>query len=567
MKPLLLICFVTYVMGWELSVLHVNDIHARMEETSKYSTPCKEKDQKRGKCFGGLARIAKVVKKLKSEEENVVWLNAGDFFQGTIWYSKFKWVPVAQFNNLLEFDAMTLGNHEFDNGMDGILPFLKHITCPIVVSNIDHESVEPEFNQLVETSIILNIGGKKIGLVGYLTPETVFSSNPPKDMKFLDEVETISKEVEKLTSAGINIIIALGHSGYAKDKEIAEQVPDVDIVVGAHTHTFLLDKEHKNPSNNEIEGPYPTVVKNSKGQNVLVVQAFAFTKYLGQIKVNFTEAGEVNNWEGMPILLNSNIGKDEAITAALRPWKEKLQEETKKIVGETKVFLVKSRALETNLGNLLTDAMVFAYRHKRNVEGHKFKMALMNSGGIRSSVSIGKIRMENIMTVFPFESTIDTMSLLGKHIREALEHGVKDFSEDGKNKEGGFFQISGLKVQYDLSRDPGFRLLKVKTICKECKEEIYEDLNDEETYEIITTSYIAGGGDGMTSIANNKKNYEIGELDTDVFHDYLAAHPVVEPEVEGRISLMLEGTQEDPSLSYPMFDFLMQYWQHLVNYF
>ena len=245
----------------------MNDIHVRMEETSKYSSPCKEKDQKAGKCYGGLARISAAVKKFKSEENNVVWLNAGDFFQGTIWYSKFKWEPVAQFNNLLEFDAMTLGNHEFDNGMDGLLPFLKNTTCPIVVSNIDAKNSETQFSKIVKPSVILDIAGKKVGVVGYITPETVFTSSPPKNLEFLDEVEEVTKEVHKLTQQGIDIIIALGHSGYEKDKEIAEKVPDIDIVVGAHTHSFLFtetDKD-KNPSNNEIAGPYPTIVENTKG--------------------------------------------------------------------------------------------------------------------------------------------------------------------------------------------------------------------------------------------------------------------------------------------------------------
>ena len=117
-----------------------------------------------------------------------------------------------------------------------------------------------------------------------------------------------------------------------------------------------------------------------------MVQAFAFTKYLGHVKLNFSNDGLVTNWEGMPILLDNTFEKDEAITAALVPWKDELNEVTKKIVGETKVFLDKSRENETNLGNMLTDAMVFAYRKKTNVDGLRFKLALLNSGGIRSSI-------------------------------------------------------------------------------------------------------------------------------------------------------------------------------------
>ena len=132
-----------------------------------------EKKKLTGKCFGGLARISKAVQNLKAKEENVVWLNGGDFFQGTIWYSKFKWEPIAQFNNLLNFDAMTLGNHEFDNGMDGILPFMKNTSCPIVVANLNADKMKTEFKNLYSSSTILNVGGRKVGVIGYITPETV----------------------------------------------------------------------------------------------------------------------------------------------------------------------------------------------------------------------------------------------------------------------------------------------------------------------------------------------------------------------------------------------------------
>eukprot|EP00092_Neocalanus_flemingeri_P105137 GFUD01134718.1.p1 GENE.GFUD01134718.1~~GFUD01134718.1.p1 ORF type:complete len:573 (+),score=142.63 GFUD01134718.1:442-2160(+) len=555
----LCLCGVCPVLGWELSLLHVNDIHARMEETSVYSGPCTEEDKLEEKCFGGLARISKAVKKFKKEDQNVVWLNGGDFFQGTIWYSKFKWKPVAQFNNLLDFDAMTLGNHEFDHGLEGLIPFLKKNTCPVVVANLDATDTETELDDLVSHSIVLTVGGKKVGVVGYLTPETVYTSNPPKELEFLDEVESVTKEVEKLTKQGIDIIIALGHSGYEKDKEIAEKVPNIDIVVGAHTHSFLFSEtdERKNPSNNEIEGPYPTVVTNTLGQTVLVVQAFAFTKYLGHIKVNFSNTGQVTEWQGMPILLDSTFGKDEAIISALVPWQEQLKKVTKKIVGASSVFLSKSREKETNLGNMLADAMIFAYRKKTTVDGLRFKLALLNSGGIRSSIDVGNITLGEIITVFPFEHTVDSLSLTGSFIRKALEKGVSEFSADGKNNAGQFFQVSGFQVTFDVTRDPGFRVLMVRTLCKQCTEDMYVDLNEDETYPVLTNSYIANGGDGMTAISNNRKNYAIGDLDTDVLQDYLEENPLVHPETEGRIKIVTSTSSSSTVLNSLVFPIII----------
>ena len=278
MRLLLVTCCVSSVLSWKMSLLHVNDIHARMEETSKYSRPCDETYKFARKYFGGLARISQTVRNFKAKEENVVWLNGGDFFQGTIWYSKFKWEPIAQFNNLLSFDAMTLGNHEFDNGMDGILPFMKNTSCPIVVANLNAVNMKTEFMNLYSPSTILNVGGKKVGVIGYITPETVYTSSPPKELEFLDEIEAVSKEVEKLTNQGVDIIIALGHSGYKKDKEIAETVLCIDIVVGAHSFLFSETDNPKNPSKNEIQEPSSTAITNTEEQILLVFEAFVFTK-------------------------------------------------------------------------------------------------------------------------------------------------------------------------------------------------------------------------------------------------------------------------------------------------
>ena len=128
-----------------------------------------------------------------------------------------------------------------------------------------------------------------------------------RNLSITEEVEAVSKEVERLHNDGVDIIIGLGHSGYEKDKEIAEKVPHIDVIVGAHTHSFLFTEteKKKNPSTNTIRGPYPTIVNNRDGGKTIVVQAFAYTKYLGHVKLNFTETGQLADWQGEPILLDN----------------------------------------------------------------------------------------------------------------------------------------------------------------------------------------------------------------------------------------------------------------------
>ena len=138
------------------------------------------------------------------------------FCQGTVWYTQFKWRVVSLFNNLLNFDAMTLGNHEFDDKIAGLEPFLRNQSCPVVVTNMN-VSLAPALAGLTVPSVRLEVGNKMVGIVGYITPDTKHISNP-EGVTFTDEIEALKTEVKRLHDEGINIIVALGHSGYEKDR-------------------------------------------------------------------------------------------------------------------------------------------------------------------------------------------------------------------------------------------------------------------------------------------------------------------------------------------------------------
>lgn len=156
----------------------------------------------------------------------------------------------------------------------------------------------------LKNSTILVVSGKKIGVIGYLTPETKIISTTEKVI-FKDEVACVREEVKKLKEQGVDILIALGHSGFETDKKIAREVEDIDLVIGGHSHTFLY---HGKPPDVELpEGFYPTEVVQNNGRKVYVVQAYAYTKYLGNLSVSFDIRGEVTHIEGNPILVDANV--------------------------------------------------------------------------------------------------------------------------------------------------------------------------------------------------------------------------------------------------------------------
>lgn len=221
----------------------------------------------------------------------------------------------------------------------------------------------PQLQGRIKKSIVVERSGHKIGIIGYLTPETHDISDPGK-VKLTDEIKAINEEAERLKKEeNVKVIIALGHSGYKRDKVIAAECPLVDVVVGGHSNSFLFTGKPW-PSSEEPSGNYPTLVTQSNGKVVPVVQAYAYTKYLGYMNLTFDSDGKLTDYPGKPILLDHTWPQDQEILERLKPYKEKLEEFSQKLVGETRVKLDKSREKESTLGNLFTDAMVYWVRNE-----------------------------------------------------------------------------------------------------------------------------------------------------------------------------------------------------------
>ncbi|XP_025073201.1 apyrase-like isoform X2 [Pogonomyrmex barbatus] len=401
---------------FELSIIHLNDFHARFEQTGPFSGSCREGHEE--DCVGGIARVYTAVNQLMSERPNAIFLNAGDHFQGTLWYNIHRWNATALFMNMLPHDAMTIGNHEFDNKIEGLVPFLKNVNAPVVVTNID-DSEEPAIQGLYKNSTIIERNGTKIGVIGVILSTTNLLSNTEK-LKFLDEVETVNEEAKRLKEKGIKIITVLSHCGLDVDRIMAEKCPLVDVIIGGHSHTFLYSGPP--PFIDRPEDEYPVVVmQNKTGRTVLIVQAAAFTKYLGNLTVWFDDKGEVVDWDGNPILLDQSIEEDPDILEALKPWKKEVDATALKKIGSTRVLLERNcRYEECNMGNLITDAMVDAFVDNAENKTHwtYAAVACSNAGGIRTSIEESEITYGDLMMVQPFENTWDTIELTGKSIEK-----------------------------------------------------------------------------------------------------------------------------------------------------
>ncbi|XP_073934704.1 5'-nucleotidase isoform X2 [Castor canadensis] len=496
--------------AWELTILHTNDMHSRLEQTSEDSTKCNNASL----CVGGVARLFTKVEQIRRAESNVLLLDAGDQYQGTIWFTVYKGTEVAHFMNALRYDAMALGNHEFDNGVEGLIdPLLKKAKFPILSANIKAKgSLASQISGLYLPYKILSVGGEPVGIVGYTSKETPSLSNPGTNLVFEDEITALQPEVDKLKTLNVNKIIALGHSGFEMDKLIAQKVKGVDIVVGGHSNTFLYTGTP--PSKEVPAGKYPFIVTSDDGRQVPVVQAYAFGKYLGYLKVEFDEKGNVITSHGNPILLNSSIPEDPSIKADINQWRIKLENYSTQELGKTIVYLdgttQSCRFRECNMGNLICDAMINNnLRHPDDMFWNHVSMCILNGGGIRSPIdeqNNGTITWENLAAVLPFGGTFDLVQLKGSTLKKAFEHSVHRYGQST----GEFLQVGGIHVVYDLSREPGDRVVQLDVLCTKCRVPSYEPLKMDEVYKVILPSYLASGGDGFQMIKKELLKHDSG---------------------------------------------------------
>ncbi|KAJ8356081.1 hypothetical protein SKAU_G00188750 [Synaphobranchus kaupii] len=546
----LLFCISKYdsATGLELTLLHTNDVHARVEETNANSGACTK-----GSCFAGVARRFTKIKDIRSREANVLLLDAGDQFQGTVWFNYYKGAEAAYFMNKLGYDAMALGNHEFDNGVEGLLtPFLQEVNCSVLSANIRPlQALAPKIAGYYMPYKIFVINSEKVAVVGYTSKETPALSSPGPNVVFEDEIKALQLQVDKLVTMGINKIIALGHSGFATDQEIAKKVKGVDVVIGGHTNTFLYTGTP--PSNEVPAGPYPFMVRSDHGYDVPVVQAYAFGKYLGYLKVTFNEAGQVVTSTGNPIMLDSTIPEDPSIRADVEEWKKSLSNYSSLYVGSTLVYLngsfAECRFRECNLGNLLCDAMVnHNIKYPDEVQWNHVSSCIMNSGGIRSPIDersrngvwalsrsgtapSSSVTMEDLISVLPFGGTYDLVQLNGSTLLKVFEHSVRRYG----GGTGEFLQVSGILVKLDVSKPPGERVASLSLLCTQCRVPRYEPLVANKTYKLVLPSYLVDGGDGYSMIRDEKLKHDSGDLDLSVISNYMSEMKRVYAAVEGRI--------------------------------
>jgi len=511
-----------------MTIVHVNDTHTYIE-------PLEITLSGKKTTIGGFARMVSLFDRYRATERNPLFLHAGDVFQGTLFFNQYRGIVDRTFMHRMGVRVMTIGNHEFDLGPEPFANFLNGARFPIVSANTD-VSKEPKLAGKIKPYTTVSVGGESIGIVGLTTPDTAVIANPGPTVSFVDPVEPTQNAINELLSKGINKIIILSHLGYLADQALAKRIVGAQIIVGGHSHSLLGQFPF---SEVKPEGPYPTVVKNPEGKDVVIVQSWWASQVVGRLRLEFNDKGELVKYEGTPTLLTPEIPAERYTADAIATYAIPLNALKSQVVAQAKVDLQGDRSIvrkrESNLSNLVADAMVWKTKNAGTV------LALQNGGGVRVTVPTGPISVGKVYEVLPFGNTLVVMDLKGSEVVAALENGVSQWEQGAGRFLSG---VTGLKYAFDLAKPVGQRVTKVEVVGKDG---LYGPIDLEASYRTVVNNFIATGGDGFDSLKNAKgTRYDTGFVDAESFMDYLRSVGTVEPKVEGRITILNEPKSQVP---------------------
>lgn len=448
---LVVLVFSVFAESAEIRILHVNDFHGFAESYKPLSSE---------KLMGGASYLASVIKKLCSEKPTLL-LSAGDMIQGDNWANLTEGKSVIELMNAMGFDAMVVGNHEFDFGQEVLKKRISEANFPVLGANVQGlESLKP--------FIIKELSGIKIAVIGVVTEDTPTATHP-KNVERLrfEPVESIIERYLQELKGKVDIIVVLSHIGHHADRLLAERIKGISVIVGGHSHT-------------KIEKPVLI-------GNTIIVQAWEHGKALGVLDITF-EKGKIISFRGyLEEISPEKCTEGIEVKELVKKYSEQINEILNQKIGIALIDLdgENVRKRETNLGNLTADII-------RETAGSD--AAIINGGGIRTGIKKGEIRVKDVYSVLPFNNYIVSIKMSGEKVKEALEHGVSAIDEAA----GRFPQVSGITFSYEPKAERGNRIREIFIRGHPI------ELNRE--YTVATNDFLVAGGDGYTAFGETMKS-------------------------------------------------------------
>ena len=490
---LLLFVFCISISAQEIRVtlLHVNDVYQFMPVD--------------GGKRGGLARLITLKKEALKENPNTIFTLGGDTISPSVESRTYKGAQMIEAWNAVGVDYAVFGNHEFDVKSDVLLERMKESKFQWLGANVFDTRTNKIFAD-TPPFVIKEVGGVKIGIVGFLLPETKETSSMESFLIVRDFCETAKEIVPKMRAAGANAVIGLTHLSMTQDKQLAKCAA-FDLILGGHEHTLLQSSSNGTP----------------------IFKMTADARELGKFNLNFdAQTKKLISFDWQIIPVTDQIADAPEFTPVFEKYKDllqKLAEPVGKTATELDALSISNRTKETNIGNFIADT----YRKAVNAD-----IGFVNGGSIRADLTYnpGVLTKRDVLSILPFNNPIVKVEVTGKTLKEILEHGVARSGTGEDGEPGRFPQVSGLSFKFDTTKPAGSRTSEIKIGGK--------PLDENKKYTLATSDFLVSrGGDGYTMFKDEKvlTTTENAPKDSEVFEEAIKNAPdkTIAPILENRI--------------------------------
>ncbi|MBI4489617.1 MAG: bifunctional metallophosphatase/5'-nucleotidase [Deltaproteobacteria bacterium] len=440
-----------------LTILHTSEHHGTLEPIE--SGPFKG--------LGGVARRAALIDQIRKETRLVLLVDSGDLLVGTAMSSVFRGAPDIAAMNLMGYDAIAVGNHEFDFGIEHLKSLQKEARFPFLCTN-----VRPREPDVCRRFVVKSIGPLRIGLVGLVGKSNypdMFNRAALREIEFQDPIAAAKAVVAELRGR-VELLVAVTHQENEEDLALARAVPALDVIIGGHTQGFdgLVPPGQSTPIQGRVE-----LLKTGP----MLVKTYQQGRTLGRLDLLYDKGVRAAEARNLPV--DSSVPQDGQLSRLVQDYARRLDEVSNQVLGEAAVDLEgegrQIRTRETNLGNLLSD---LARSHAGT------EIALVNSGMIRGSIPSGPVTLKKVMEVLPFDSPLISFKVTGSLLREAMENSVSYLPKAS----GRFLQVSGLSYLFDPKAPVGSRIKSIQVNGIR--------LDSARRYSVVVNQFLAEGGDG-----------------------------------------------------------------------
>ena len=448
---------------------------------------------------GGMARLATLVRDIRRENPETIFVLAGDFLSPSVESTFLHGSQMVAALNAIGLDFATFGNHEFDFGPTVLTERMRESKFRWLSANVVDRRTGRPFGG-ASAGEVVTLGGLRVGVFGLTMVDAASTSRPGPDIAFNPALAAGTDAVGRLRGWGAQVVVGITHQAMAQDKALAVAA-DVDLILGGHEHDPLIAEEGK----------------------TLITKGGSDARYVVQVDLWLTRAGKLveRSWRFREV--SARVAPDPALAELVRAYGARLDRELDVVVGRIGVPLearsARLRTQETNLGDFVTD--VLRARLAADV-------ALLNGGAIRTNRewAAGPLTKRDIHALFPFTDVVLKLEMRGRDLRAALEHGLAQTDRVG----GGFLQMSGIRLVWNPELPAGQRVVSALVAGR--------TLEDETTYSVAVPGYLVRGGDGYTAFARAKVVVDetSGPQVAQTILDAIIARGAIAPATDGRIT-------------------------------